>query len=73
LDNSFVEVWWLAGQSGGLQHEWRVAAETWPGNLFVNHPASDTAAPAASSPAMDGRWALDEITEVKALIGDEAA
>jgi aldehyde dehydrogenase (NAD+) len=65
-------------QSGDLQHARRVAAEMRAGNVFVNYPASDTAAPfggykQSGNGREYGKWALDEFTEVKAVIGYEAA
>jgi aldehyde dehydrogenase (NAD+) len=65
-------------QSGDLQRARRVAAEMRAGNVFVNYPAGDTAAPfggykQSGNGREYGKWALDEFTEVKAVIGYEAA
>jgi aldehyde dehydrogenase (NAD+) len=65
-------------QSGDLQHARRVAAEMRVGNVFVNYPASDTAAPfggykQSGNGREYGKWALDDFTEIKAVIGYEAA
>jgi aldehyde dehydrogenase (NAD+) len=65
-------------QSSDLQHARRVAAEMRAGNVFVNYPASDTAAPfggykQSGNGREYGKWALDDFTEIKAVIGYEAA
>jgi aldehyde dehydrogenase (NAD+) len=65
-------------QSGDLQRARRVAAEMRAGNVFVNYPASDTAAPfggykQSGNGREYGKWALDDFTEIKAVIGYEAA
>jgi len=48
------------------------------GNVYVNYPASDTAAPLGGYKQSGngreyGKWALDEFLEVKAVIGCAAA
>jgi aldehyde dehydrogenase (NAD+) len=65
-------------QSGDLQNARRVAAEMRAGNVFVNYPASDTAAPfggykQSGNGREYGKWALDDFTEIKAVIGYQAA
>jgi aldehyde dehydrogenase (NAD+) len=65
-------------QSGDHQHARQVAAEMRAGNVFVNYPASDTAAPfggykQSGNGREYGKWALDDFTEIKAVIGYEAA
>ncbi|WP_428484596.1 aldehyde dehydrogenase family protein [Rhodopila sp.] len=65
-------------QSADLAHARRVAAEMRAGNVHVNYPASDTAAPfggykQSGNGREYGKWALDEFTEIKAVIGYEAA
>jgi aldehyde dehydrogenase (NAD+) len=65
-------------QSSDLQHARRVAAEMRAGNVFVNYPAFDTAAPfggykQSGNGREYGKWALDDFTEIKAVIGYEAA
>ena len=55
----------------------RVAAEMRAGNVFINYPASDTAAPFGgykqSGRPEYGKWAIDDFTEIKAVIGYQAA
>ena len=65
-------------QSGDVAHARRVAAEMRAGNVFMNYPAGDTAAPfggykQSGNGREYGRWALDDFTEIKAVIGYEAA
>jgi aldehyde dehydrogenase (NAD+) len=65
-------------QSADLAHARKVAAEMRAGNVFVNYPAGDTAAPfggykQSGNGREYGKWALDEFCEVKAVIGYEAA
>jgi aldehyde dehydrogenase (NAD+) len=65
-------------QSGDLAHARRVAAEMRAGNVHVNYPAGDTAAPfggfkQSGNGREYGKWALDEFLEVKAVIGYAAA
>ena len=65
-------------QSGDLGHARRVAAEMRAGNVFVNYPVGDAAAPfggykQSGNGREYGKWALDEFCEVKAVLGYEAA
>jgi aldehyde dehydrogenase (NAD+) len=65
-------------QSADLGHARRVASEMRAGNVFVNYPAPDTAAPfggykQSGNGREYGKWAIDEFVEVKAVIGYEAA
>ena len=65
-------------QSGDVAHARRVAAEMRAGNVFMNYPAGDTAAPfggykQSGNGREYGKWALDDFTEIKAVIGYEAA
>ncbi len=65
-------------QSGDLGHARKVAAEMRAGNVYVNYPAWDTAAPfggykQSGNGREYGKWALDEFLEVKAVVGYEAA
>ncbi|HVZ08862.1 aldehyde dehydrogenase family protein [Rhodopila sp.] len=65
-------------QSADLQHARRVAAEMRAGNVFVNYPAGDTAAPfggykQSGNGREYGKWAIDDFTEIKAVIGYDAA
>lgn len=65
-------------QSGDLQRARRVAAEMRAGNVFINYPAGDTAAPfggykQSGNGREYGKWAIDDFTEIKAVIGYQAA
>jgi aldehyde dehydrogenase (NAD+) len=65
-------------QSADIGHARRVAAEMRAGNVFMNYPAGDTAAPfggykQSGNGREYGKWALDDFTEIKAVIGYEAA
>lgn len=65
-------------QSGDRDRANRVAAEMRAGNVFVNYPAGDTAAPfggykQSGNGREYGKWALDDFTEIKAVIGYQAA
>jgi aldehyde dehydrogenase (NAD+) len=65
-------------QSADRDHANRVAAEMRAGNVFVNYPAGDTAAPfggykQSGNGREYGKWALDDFTEIKAVIGYKAA
>jgi aldehyde dehydrogenase (NAD+) len=65
-------------QSADVGHARRVAAELRAGNVFMNYPAGDTAAPfggykQSGNGREYGKWALDDFTEIKAIIGYEAA
>jgi aldehyde dehydrogenase (NAD+) len=70
----------LAGyvQSTDMGHARRVASALRAGQVFINEPGWDTAAPfggykQSGNGREYGRWALDEFTEVKAVLGYEAA
>ena len=65
-------------QSGDRDRANRVATEMRAGNVFVNYPAGDTAAPfggykQSGNGREYGKWALDDFTEIKAVIGYQAA
>ena len=65
-------------QSADAGRARRVAAEMRAGNVFMNYPAGDTAAPfggykQSGNGREYGKWALDDFTEIKAVIGYEAA
>lgn len=65
-------------QSADLGHARRVAAQMRAGNVHLNYPGQDTAAPfggykQSGNGREYGKWALDEFLEVKAVIGYEAA
>ncbi len=65
-------------QSADVGHARRVASEMRAGNVFMNYPAGDTAAPfggykQSGNGREYGKWALDDFTEIKAVIGYEAA
>jgi aldehyde dehydrogenase (NAD+) len=65
-------------QSADRGHANRVAAEMRAGNVFVNYPEWDTAAPfggykQSGNGREYGKWALDDFTEIKAVIGFQAA
>ena len=65
-------------QSADVGRARRVAAEMRAGNVFMNYPAGDTAAPfggykQSGNGREYGKWALDDFTEIKAVIGYEAA
>jgi aldehyde dehydrogenase (NAD+) len=65
-------------QSGDVAHARRVAAEMRAGNVFLNYPAGDTAAPfggykQSGNGREYGKWALDDFTEIKGVIGYQAA
>jgi aldehyde dehydrogenase (NAD+) len=65
-------------QSGDLAHARRVAAEMRAGNVHVNYPAADTAAPfggykQSGNGREYGKWALDEFLEIKAVVGYDVA
>jgi len=65
-------------QSSDVDHARRVAAEMRAGNVFMNYPSGDTAAPfggykQSGNGREYGKWALDDFTEIKAIIGYEAA
>ncbi len=65
-------------QSADLRHARRVAAHLRAGNVFLNYPAADRAAPfggykQSGNGRERGRWGIDEYQEIKAIIGYEAA
>lgn len=65
-------------QSADLDHARRVAAQMRAGNVHLNYPAPDTAAPfggykQSGNGREYGKWALDEFCEIKAVIGYGAA
>ncbi len=65
-------------QSSDIARARRVAAQMRAGNVFMNYPAGDTAAPfggykQSGNGREYGKWALDDFTEIKAVIGYEAA
>ncbi len=65
-------------QSADRAHANRVAAEMRAGNVFVNYPDWDTAAPfggykQSGNGREYGKWAIDDFTEIKAVIGYQAA
>ncbi len=65
-------------QSADIGHARKVAAQMRAGNVHLNYPAWDTAAPfggykQSGNGREYGKWALDEFMEVKAVIGYEAA
>jgi aldehyde dehydrogenase (NAD+) len=65
-------------QSSDIGHARKVASQMRAGNVFVNYPAPDTAAPfggykQSGNGREYGKWALDEFCEIKAVIGYEAA
>ncbi|RYJ03516.1 MAG: aldehyde dehydrogenase family protein, partial [Acetobacteraceae bacterium] len=65
-------------QSADLGHAKKVAAQMRAGNVHLNYPGQDTAAPfggykQSGNGREYGKWALDEFLEVKAVIGYEAA
>jgi aldehyde dehydrogenase (NAD+) len=64
-------------QSRDPAHANRVAAQLRAGNVFVNYPAWDTAAPfggykQSGNGREYGKWGLDEFLEVKAIVGHSA-
>jgi len=64
-------------QSGDLAHARKVAAEMRAGQVAVNYPVGDNAAPFGGYKQSGngrewGKWALDEFLEVKAVLGYEA-
>ena len=65
-------------QSPDIARARRVAAQMRAGTVFMNYPAGDTAAPfggykQSGNGREYGKWALDDFTEIKAVIGYEAA
>ncbi len=65
-------------QSADLGHARRVAAEMRAGNVYLNYPAWDTAAPfggykQSGNGREYGKWGLEDYQEVKAIMGYKAA
>ncbi len=65
-------------QSPDIARARRVSAQMRAGNVFMNYPVGDTAAPfggykQSGNGREYGKWALDDFTEIKAVIGYEAA
>jgi len=65
-------------QSPDLARARRVSSQMRAGNVFMNYPAWDTAAPfggykQSGNGREYGKWALDDFTEIKGVIGWEAA
>ncbi len=65
-------------QSGDPERARRVAAQMRAGNVFMNYPAWDSAAPfggykQSGNGREYGKWAMEDFTEVKAIIGYDAA
>jgi aldehyde dehydrogenase (NAD+) len=65
-------------QSSDLSHARKVAARMRAGNVHLNYPSGDNAAPfggykQSGNGREYGKWGLEEFLEVKAVIGYEAA
>ncbi len=65
-------------QSGDLARARRVAAQLRAGNVWLNYPAPDFAAPfggykQSGNGREYGKWAMEEFLETKAVIGHQAA
>jgi aldehyde dehydrogenase (NAD+) len=65
-------------QSSSLEHARKVAGQMRAGNVHLNYPAGDNAAPfggykQSGNGREYGKWGLEEFLEVKAVIGYEAA
>jgi len=65
-------------QGADLEHARRVAAQMRAGNVHVNYPMGDTAAPfggykQSGNGREYGKWGLEEFLETKAVIGFKAA
>jgi aldehyde dehydrogenase (NAD+) len=65
-------------QSSDLGHARRVAAEMRAGNVYINYPPWDTAAPfggykQSGNGREYGRWGLEDYQELKAVMGYKAA
>ena len=61
-------------QSADQDHARRVAAEMRAGNVYLNYPAPDTAAPfggykQSGNGREYGKWAMDDFTEIKGVVG----
>lgn len=64
-------------QSADLEHARKVAAEMRAGNVYLNYPAWDTAAPFGGYKQSGngheyGKWGLEEFLELKAVVGFKA-
>lgn len=65
-------------QSSDVKKAREVSAQMRAGKVFMNYPVGDTAAPfggykQSGNGREYGKWALDDFTEIKAVIGYEAA
>ena len=65
-------------QSGNIEHARRVAAQMRAGNVHINYPMGDTAAPfggykQSGNGREYGKWDLEEFLETKAVLGFQAA
>lgn len=65
-------------QSSDIDHARKVAAQMRAGNVHLNYPAGDTAAPfggykQSGNGREYGKWGLEEFLETKAVIGYQAA
>ena len=65
-------------QSKDVKHGREVASQMRAGNVHLNYPLGDTAAPfggykQSGNGREYGKWGLEEFLEVKAVIGYEAA
>jgi aldehyde dehydrogenase (NAD+) len=65
-------------QSADLDHARRVAAQMRAGNVYLNYPAGDTAAPfggykQSGNGREYARWGLEEFLEIKGTVGYQAA
>ncbi|WP_421996100.1 aldehyde dehydrogenase family protein, partial [Roseococcus sp.] len=65
-------------QSGDVESARRISSQMRAGNVFMNYPVGDTAAPfggykQSGNGREYGKWALDDFTEIKAVIGYQAA
>lgn len=65
-------------QSADLEQARRVAAQMRAGNVHINYPMGDTAAPSGGYKQSGngreyGKWGLEEFLETKAVLGYQAA
>ena len=65
-------------QSGDIEHARKVASQMRAGNVHLNYPVGDTAAPfggykQSGNGREYGKWGLEEFLETKAVIGYRAA
>ena len=65
-------------QSSDIEHARKVASQMRAGNVHLNYPAGDTAAPfggykQSGNGREYGKWGLEEFLETKAVIGYQAA